>query len=239
MQTRNIPYKSPDGKELIGFLARPDKPSGAAVLICHAGPGLDEIERSFARRLAECGYVAFVCDYHGGGKPLGANMMEVLAPLLADPSLIRPTIKAGYDVLCGVDGVDKNRIAVTGYCFGGAAAFELGCSGADVKAIIGFHSSLPTNHPADVKNIKGTVLMLQGAADAMLTAETRNAFEAMMEKSGVDWAMNVYGGALHAFTNPEADKLGFPGVAYQKTADERSWRAMLDLLEEKLGNPAA
>lgn len=238
MQTRDIEYKGPDGRTLIGFLASPEKPSGAAVLICHAGPGLAEIERTFARRLAERGYIAFACDYHGGGKVLGANMMEVLGPLLADPALIRPTIKAGYDVLCGVPGIDKARIAVTGYCFGGAAAFELGCMGADVKAIIGFHSSLPTNHPEDVKKIKGAVLMLQGAADSMLDQNARGAFETMMEGSGVDWAMNIYGHALHAFTNPEADKLGFPGVAYQKTADERSWRAMLDLLEEKIGAPS-
>ena len=38
--------------------------------------------------------------------------------------------------------------------------------------------------------------------------------------------MNVYGGAVHSFTNPDADKHGIPGIAYNKQADERSWRDM-------------
>ena len=56
-----------------------------------------------------------------------------------------------------------------------------------------------------------------------------------MKAAGVDWRMLVYGGAGHSFTNPAASALGRPGFAYDKSADERSWRAMLDLFDEVFG----
>ena len=37
---------------------------------------------------------------------------------------------------------------------------------------------------------------------------------------------------MHSFTNPEADKIGTPGIAYNKLSDERSWKAMTSFFEE-------
>jgi dienelactone hydrolase len=54
-----------------------------------------------------------------------------------------------------------------------------------------------------------------------------------------DWQLHAYGNACHGFTEPDADKLGFPGVGYNRLADERSWRALSDLLVEKFGNVTA
>ena len=56
-----------------------------------------------------------------------------------------------------------------------------------------------------------------------------------MRAGGVDWRMNLYGGAAHSFTNPRAADMGIPGVAYEPRADERSWRAMTDLFDETFG----
>ena len=56
-----------------------------------------------------------------------------------------------------------------------------------------------------------------------------------MTAAGADWQMIVYGGAGHSFTNPAADGRMRPGFEYNKSADERSWRAMLDFFGEVLG----
>jgi len=56
-----------------------------------------------------------------------------------------------------------------------------------------------------------------------------------MRQNHVDWEMNVYGGAVHSFTNPEADKHGIPGIAYNKRADERSWQDMKTVFQEVFG----
>ena len=48
---------------------------------------------------------------------------------------------------------------------------------------------------------------------------------------------SLYGGVLHAFTVPGATDYCMAGLRYDRTADERSWRAMLDLFEESIGRP--
>jgi len=55
-----------------------------------------------------------------------------------------------------------------------------------------------------------------------------------MTAAGVDWRLHLHGGVGHSFTNPDIDALGLAGFAYDRTADERSWRAMLDLFDEVL-----
>ena len=40
------------------------------------------------------------------------------------------------------------------------------------------------------------------------------------------------GGTEHSFTNPASESTGLPGLRYHQLSDERSWRAMLDLLDE-------
>ena len=42
-------------------------------------------------------------------------------------------------------------------------------------------------------------------------------------------------GTGHSFTNPDASKAGVPGVAYNKSADERSWKAMQSFFTEIFG----
>jgi dienelactone hydrolase len=44
-----------------------------------------------------------------------------------------------------------------------------------------------------------------------------------------------YKGAVHSFTVPDADKHKIKGMAYDKAADEDSWKRMLALLKETLG----
>jgi dienelactone hydrolase len=49
----------------------------------------------------------------------------------------------------------------------------------------------------------------------------------------VDWQMHLFGGAVHSFTNPEADLRGMPEyLRYDPVADDRSWKQMTILLDE-------
>ena len=72
----------------------------------------------------------------------------------------------------------------------------------------------------------------------MVPADVRTLFEAQMNEAGVDWRMILRGGVLHAFTVPGASNYGRPG-RFDRVADERSWRAMLDLFEVSIGKPGA
>lgn len=111
---------------------------------------------------------------------------------------------------------------------------ELARTGADIKAIVGFHPGLTSSRPEDSRNVVGRVLMCVGADDPLVPIGDRVKFEEEMRAAGVDWQMHRYGGAQHRFTDPGAAAAGVPGLAYNPVAAERSWRAMLDLFEETL-----
>ncbi len=105
-----------------------------------------------------------------------------------------------------------------------------------MKAVVGFHSGLATTRPQDASNISGRVLVCIGADDPGIPAEQRAAFEDEMRKGGVQWRLDLYGGVVHSFTNPHADRMGRPEFArYDAEADRLSWAAMTDLFAQTLG----
>ena len=56
-------------------------------------------------------------------------------------------------------------------------------------------------------------------------------FEAEMSAAQADWQVHVYGGAKHAFTNPQANDQGL-GTVYNALANQRAQRALADFLAE-------
>jgi dienelactone hydrolase len=162
-------------------------------------------------------------------------MMTRLGALWEDPDRTRALAGAGLEVLLAEPRADAAKVAAIGYCFGGALVLELARGGADVKAVVGFHPRLATVRPQDAGNITGKVLVCVGTEDPLIPADERLAFEKEMRAAGVDWRMNLYGGAEHSFTHPRAELADLPGVKYHQPSDERSWRAMLDLFDEVFG----
>ena len=164
-------------------------------------------------------------------------MFERIGMLIGDQDQTRRLGRAGLEQLLAQPRVDPDRIAAIGFCFGGTMSLELGRAGEDIKAIVGFHAGLGSARPADAANIRGRVLVCIGADDPIVPPEQRLAFEQEMRAAGVDWRLNLYGGAQHSFTNPAAAQANLPGIVYDQRTDERSWRAMLDLFEETVGTP--
>ena len=233
MQTTDIEY-SFDGIRLVGELSVDDSRRGKrpAVLVSHEGGGLTDHARKRTRALAELGYVAFALDYFGDGRPVAADQAAArFAELNGDRLRTRAIAQAGLDVLLGSEHADSSRVAAIGYCFGGTLSLELARGGADLQAVVGFHSGLATDRPAAAGAVTGPVLACIGAEDPFIPADQRLAFEEEMRGAGADWRLNIYGGAVHSFTNPDADGSN-PALKYDRSADERSWRAMLDLFSE-------
>jgi dienelactone hydrolase len=234
---RDIEY-SAEGLTMKGRLALPEGTGQRpGALIAHEGNGLDDFQRSRPERLAELGYVGFALDYHGGGYVYTdpQPMLARLGKLYEDLDHVRALGWAGLEVLTAEARTDPAKLAAIGYCFGGTLVLELARSGADLKAIVGFHPGLTPSRPQDSVNISGKVLVCVGTEDPYVPVEQRIAFEQDMRAGGVDWQMNLYGGAEHSFTHPWAGMDGahrLPGLSYHQNSDQRSWRAMLDLFNE-------
>jgi dienelactone hydrolase len=238
LETKDVEYMDGSTK-LKGFLVFDPAQQGKrpAVLVFPEWWGLNDYAKSRATQLAQMGYVAFAVDMYGDAKTTtkAEEAQAFTKPFYGDPALTRSRAKAALDTLLKQDNVDASKVAAIGYCFGGTCALELARSGADVQAVVAFHAGLDTKNPADAKNIKGKVLVCTGGADGMVGPEKREAFVKEMEDAKVDYHMNVYGGAKHAFSNPDAGSFGIPGIAYDKKADERSWREMQETLNEAFG----
>jgi dienelactone hydrolase len=234
MKTQDIEYHA-DGQRLVGYLAVDDGKAGQrpGVIVAHEGGGLSDHAKTSARRLAEAGYVAFALDYYGDGKPLAdiSQAMPRIGAWMTDPTGIRARAHAALEVLLAQPETDAGRLAGIGYCFGGTTVLEMARAGEPLAAVVGFHSGLSTAKPAQAGAVKAKVLVQIGTADPIVPPEQRAAFETEMTAAKADWRI-LYGGVVHSFTNPAADALGRPDLAYDKAADERSWRAMLDLFDE-------
>lgn len=236
--TRVVEYKHGD-TVLEGYLAFDDAKTGKlpGVLLIHDWMGLGTQVKDRAEALAGMGYVAFAADIYGKGvRPQNVQDAGAQATKYrSDRALMRNRARAGLDYLAAQPNVDASRLVSMGYCFGGGVTLELARSGAPLVGAVSFHGNLDTPNPADASQIKGKVLVLHGADDPYVPREQVVAFEQEMRAAKVDWQLTEYGGAVHAFTNPNAGNDPSKGAAYQAAADKRSWLAFTSFLTETTG----
>jgi dienelactone hydrolase len=229
VRTKVVEYKHGDAV-LEGYLAWDDAIKGKrpGVLVVHEWTGLGSYAKMRAEKLAGLGYVAFAIDIYGKGiRPKTPQEAGAQAGIYkSDRQLMRARALAGLNVLLGNEMCDTKRVAAIGYCFGGTTVVEIARSGADIAGVVSFHGALDTPNPGDAKNIKCKVLALHGGDDPYVPRKDVEAFEDEMRAGGVDWQLNVYSGAVHSFTNPEAGDDNSKGAAYNAKADRRSWDAM-------------
>lgn len=237
MRVETVEYKA-DGLRMLGHLAYADERQGKrpGVLVFPEIYGLGQHAKDRAERLAkEFGYTALACDVHGDGR-VAATLQEamgMMAPVRSDASRIRARGAGALEALTARAEVNGSQLAAIGFCIGGTMALELARGGANLAAVVGFHSGLATSRPQDAKSIKGRVLVCIGADDPHIPPQQRADFEREMREGGVRWEMSLFGGVVHSFTNKEAAKAGMPdALRYDAVADARSWAEMGLLFRE-------
>ncbi|MEW5746509.1 MAG: dienelactone hydrolase family protein [Nitrospirota bacterium] len=229
VHTQTIPYRH-HGTVLEGYLAYDDKLPGKrpGVLVVHEWWGITPFIKEKVEQLARMGFTAFAADIYGKGvRPKDPKEAAAQAEKYrSNRALLRERTMAGLEVLRSNEHTDPRHLAAIGFCFGGTAVLELARSGAPVAGVVSFHGGLATLSPDDAKNIKAKVLVLHGADDPFVPMKEVLAFQEEMRKAGADWQMNIYGNAVHSFTNPAAGNDAMKGTAYNEKADRRSWNAM-------------
>jgi dienelactone hydrolase len=228
-----------DGLTMKGYIAYDNAIRGKrpGVLIIHEWWGLNDYARKRADMLAREGYVAMAVDMYGNGKtadhPKDASAFAMAVG--KDPAGALARFKAAMKVLDGQRFVDKTQTAAIGYCFGGGQVLNMARDGLPLKGVVSFHGSLGTDNPAKPGQIKARVRVFTGGADPMAPPDVVKAFEKEMQEAKVDYKLVSYPGAMHAFTNPDADKLGkqfdLP-LKYDAEADHDSWTQTLAFFKE-------
>ena len=233
--TKAVEYKHGD-TVLEGYIAYDDKikdPQPGVILI-HEWWGLTDHMKNMTRQVAEMGYVAFAADMYGKGVVTDSadKARELSGQFNGKNELRRERLKAAFDTFAAQPQVDKIRIGAIGFCFGGTCVLHMAYSGLDVKGVVSFHGSLVPPAEGDAGKIKAKILVLHGADDPLVPAESIQAFQDGVRKAKADWQMMYFGGAVHSFTNPGADKLGFDGVKYDARTDARSRKQMKSFFDE-------
>ena len=196
--------------------------------------GVNDYAKRRAAMLAEMGYVAFVADMYGDGKVTTDSKQAGAwaGQVKSDRVMMRQRAQAALDQLKAQPGVDANRLAAIGYCFGGTTVLEMARGDMPVKGVVSFHGGLEPGNAPTAGKIHPAVLVLHGAADPHAPAASVTALQAELTKAGADWYLTAYGDAVHAFSNPDAGTDPSKGAAYNEKADKRSWTAMKSFLEE-------
>lgn len=236
MVTQKVPY-SIDGAPYEGMLIYDSSittPRPALLMVPNwMGPTEDAARK--AARVASDRYVVFVADMYGIDiRPINAEEASAAAgKVRGDRALQRHRTIAALEVLKNqqqVAVIDAPPGAI-GFCFGGGSVLELARAGVDVSGVVAFHGNLDTPNPDDAKNILTPVLVLHGADDPYVPPEQVHAFEDEMRNAAVDWQLVSYGGAVHSFTDPTADR---PGEAeYHPTVARRAFALMNLFFDEQ------
>jgi carboxymethylenebutenolidase len=174
--------------------------------------GAHEYIRDSARRFAKDGYYAIAPEFfqrEGDVKSL-PNVQDVLKIVLAVPrQQMLGDAAAAVDFAKGRPNVRKDRVGVTGWCWGGSTTMQVAAANPDMKAAVAWYGppARPYNDPAgnktgfDVaKDIKIPFLGLFGETDKGPTPEDAKKFGELVKQAGnQNVEIVVYPGAGHGF----------------------------------------
>ncbi len=230
--TATIDYR--DGAvALRGYAATPALATGATapgVLVIHEWWGHNPYAQQRARELAEAGYVAFALDMYGAGKvtddPKRAG--ELAGPFYGDRALLLARARAGLATLTGLPGVDPTKLGAIGFCFGGTVCLELARANEPLRGVVALHPGLkPVGGTPATGPITARVLVCTGGSDPFVPPADVATFMTEMVAAKATWDLQVYGTALHAFTNPKAKALHatMPAVDHDPVAEQAAMQA--------------
>ncbi len=235
VKSRTVDYKIGD-QAFQGVFVYPQAAKGKipGVVMVHNWLGISDETKKQAERVARLGLAVFAVDVYG--KDVRPKNQQEAAAVSAkyknDRKLFRERVMRGLELVREQKEVDPAKTIAVGYCFGGTGVIELARAGADVQAVVSLHGGLDSPNPADGKNIKATVVALQGADDPFVKPADIAAFQNEMRTNHVDWTMTVYGGAVHSFTDTGAGSDPKAGQAYNEKADRRSFETLTDLVND-------
>lgn len=238
------PLEYKEGKTILAGVFTEDnsiKVKRPGIVIVHQWMGITDHELNKAKELAEKGYAVLVADIYGKGTKVATaeEAGRVSKFYKDDLKKLRDRVAAAVEALKKQKNVDGAKVVVLGYCFGGTAALEALRAQLPIVGAVSFHGALTTTKPLVMDKKKIKTLVLHGAIDPMVPPQDTVSLMRELDAAKVDYQFIAYSGAVHAFTQKSAGQDISKGVAYNESADRRSWGALMSFLEEVAPIPSA
>jgi carboxymethylenebutenolidase len=224
------------GFKVPAYVARPSgKTNLPVVLVIQEIFGVHEYIADTARRFAKAGYMAIAPElFARQGDPTQYNAMADLIREIVSkvPDGQVMTDLDGMVAWAGKNGGDANKVAITGFCWGGRITWLYAAHSKNVKAgvawygrLVGQPNDLQPKNPVDVAgSINGPVLGLYGGADTGIPLDTVERMKVALQAGSAAAKKSqfvVYDGAPHAF---HADYR----PSFRKEPADDGWKRCLD-----------
>ncbi len=238
MRSEAVSWKDGD-TTLAGYLVWDDASAGKrpGLLMVPNWRGVNATALAKAKAIAGHDYVILLADMFGkGAQPADDKAaMAAVQPFYADRVRMQRRVNAAWNALkadVGKAPIDPARLGAIGFCFGGSAVLDMARSGvAPSLGIVTFHAALHPGDPHLAKAISARLLVLNGANDQGAFKDIEPFFSEL-RASGADWQFVNLGGAVHCFTEVDADS---PGCKYDAKAAMRGYRMMREFFAEAQG----
>ena len=218
-----IPNGAP--KPLPAYVARP-KGGGrhAAIIVVNEIFGIHDYIKDICRRLAKLGYVAIAPDffYRSGVNLPAMTSIEQIRPIVmqATPEQVDGDVRAVSGWLKGRSFVKRDRIGITGFCWGGAVVWRSAMVDPDIRAGVAWYGQLKPLIPRAAE-LKAPVLGLYGALDQGIPQTDVEAMRAALKAAGKTGSdIHVYADAPHGFHADYRD-------SYREADAKDGWARML------------
>jgi carboxymethylenebutenolidase len=179
------------------------------VLVVQEIFGVHEHIKDICRRLAKEGYMAIAPElFARQGDVSGLSINEILPIVAKVPDQqVMSDLDAAVAYAAASGKADTNRLAITGFCWGGRIAWLYAAHNPNLKAavawygrLVGQQSEATPRHPVDIAaELKAPVLGLYGAADQGIPVETVERMRSACEAAGKTCEIIIYPDAPHAF----------------------------------------
>jgi carboxymethylenebutenolidase len=216
-----------DGHLVHGGLALPagDAPAGAVILV-HEWYGLNDDMKRLADRFAAEGFVALAVDLYDGRVAADAPEAMQLSSALKTPDAVG-IVAAAADALRALPSVN-GRVAVTGFCLGGAMAIAAACTVPGLAAAVPFYGT-PKAEYVDWSRGDTPLLGHYGRRDPIIPVERPQALADAAQAAGRSFELHFYE-AGHAFMRE-----GDPS-AYDAPSATLAWERTIAFLRQNLGS---
>ncbi|HEY4387230.1 MAG TPA: dienelactone hydrolase family protein [Ktedonobacteraceae bacterium] len=219
-----------DGNRFAAYIAQPDQPATAQILIYPDAYGLRQFYKDLALRFAEVGIRALVLDYFGRTAGLAARdesfeyMPHIQQIQISNFFL---DVQAALDYL---NAEQSTRVATftVGFCMGGAFSLQTGMQNFDLTGLIAFYAGLTGAFGGgktvleQADRIHYPVLGLFGENDNIVSASAVHQLDEALDTAGVEHTIVIYPGATHSFF----DRL----AADYAEASEDAWKRILTFI---------